>query len=125
MGMEQKVEFGPARCPAWAAVSELLARCYFPVQLRMIDGQLAFPDETPPEAWRELRVGAPGGMITIRRGSEGVELVTWGNADATLRQSWNALTWAFVASSQGSVLSGAGKLSAEEYRQRESMPPEI
>jgi hypothetical protein len=64
-------------------------------------------------------------MITIRRGSEGVELVTWGNADAALRQAWNALTWAFAACSQGSVLTGAGKLSAKEYRQRDSMPPEL
>src|SRR3712207_8342677 len=27
----------------------------------------SFPDEVPPEGWRELRVGTPQGMVTLRR----------------------------------------------------------
>jgi hypothetical protein len=125
MGIEQRVEFGAEGCPAWAAVAELLAKSKFPVQIRMIDGELAFPDETPPEGWRELRIGTAAGMVTVRRGQAGVDLVTWGNADPAMLEAWNALTWAFAARSQGCVLTPEGRLSAEEYRRRQSMPPEI
>jgi hypothetical protein len=59
--------------------------------MRMIDGELAFPDETPPDTWRELRVGTPSGMITLRREIDGVTLVIWGNADENLRRDWNTL----------------------------------
>jgi hypothetical protein len=123
VGMEQKVEFGDGGCPAFAAVAELLAQSKFPIQLRMIDGELAFPNEVPPDTWRELRLGTPAGMITVRRDAKGVELVTWGNADAALRQAWNALTWAFALCSKGTVLTAQGRMSADEYQRRESMPP--
>ena len=123
MGMEQRVHFGAAGCPAWAAIAELLARSNFPVQIRMIDGELALPDEVPPVDWGELRIGTPGGMITVRRTGEGVELVIWGNADPAMRLAWNALTLAFAQCSLGSVLTAEGMLSAEEYRRRESLPP--
>jgi hypothetical protein len=44
----------------------------------MIDGELAFPDEEPPEDWRELRIGTPEGMmVTIRRERDRVVLVVW------------------------------------------------
>ncbi len=46
----------------------------------MIDGQLAFPDEEPAADWRELRVGTPQGMVTVRRGKERMVFVTWGNS---------------------------------------------
>jgi hypothetical protein len=123
--MEQQVEFGTAGCPAWASVATLLAKSNYPVQIRMIDGELAFPDEAPPDAWRELRLGTPAGMITVRRSAGGAQLVTWGNADAAMRQAWNALTWAFAQCSEGQVVTPDGKLSAEAYRQREIMPPEL
>jgi hypothetical protein len=57
----------------------------------MIDGELALPDETPPHDWREIRIGAPGGMVTLRRETDGITLVIWGNADDQLRQDWNTL----------------------------------
>ena len=95
MGMDQTVSFAGAG-PDWAAVRDLLARHGYPVQMRMIDGQLAFPDEEPPEGWRELRVGTPQGMVTLRRGGGAVVCVTWGNADAALRQAWNALAWGWA-----------------------------
>jgi hypothetical protein len=123
MGMEQKVEFGPAGLPPWPAVTDVLKRHDFPVQMRMIDGQLAFPDETPPDNWKELRLGTPGGMITVRRQDNAVSLVTWGNADEAMRQAWNVLTWAFAEAGEGSVVGVDGRLSAAEYRTREKLLP--
>src|SRR4051794_39109172 len=102
MGMEQTVAF-PTAPPPWTAVAELLAGRGYAVQMRMIDGELSFPDEQPPEPWRELRVGTPQGMVTVRRAADRVVCVTWGNADAALRQAWNALAWAFAAAGQGMV----------------------
>jgi len=118
MGMEQRVEFGAAGCPPWPKVAALLAEHSFAVQVRMIDAELAFPDEAPPEEWRELRIGTPGGMITILRESNAVRLVTWGNADAVMRQGWNALTWAFAEAGAGTVITETGPATAEEFRQR-------
>ena len=64
--------------------------------MRMIDGELAFPDEGvgPGSARCRVHPGAASedGDAAPRR-PDGVTLVTWGNADAGLRQMWNALTW--------------------------------
>ncbi len=91
MGMDQKVIFAPEKSPTWRALVELLAQRKLSLQMRMIDGQLAFPDEAPPDAWRELRVGTSAGMITLRREADGITLVIWGNADENLLRDWNAL----------------------------------
>jgi hypothetical protein len=69
-----------------------------PAQMRMIDGQLAFPDEEPLADWRELRVALDGIMVTIRRGAEGVEVVTWGTADDAIRCAAEAVAQAFASS---------------------------
>jgi hypothetical protein len=90
--------------------------------MRMIDGQLAFPDEAPPEGWRELRVGTPGGMVTIRRETGQMVLVVWGNADAGLRQAWNALAWAMAEAGGGQVRTAEGALGAADYRGRAELP---
>jgi len=91
MGMDQKVLFAPEKKPTWPQLAQLLASRTLPVELRMIDGELAFPDETPPDTWRELRVGTPAGMITLRREPDGITLVIWGNADQKLLRDWNTL----------------------------------
>jgi hypothetical protein len=96
MGVEQTVTFPGGAVPAWREVQELLARSGFPVQLRMIDGELAFPDEMPTELWRKLRVGSAAGMVTLRRGPDAVTFVTWGNAEVPLLRARNALAWAFA-----------------------------
>ncbi len=121
MGMDQKVIFPPEKTPTWPALAQLLAAKNFPLQMRMIDGELAFPDETPPENWRELRVGAKGGMITLRRDADGITLVTWGNADADMRQAWNALAWAVAHLSAGTI----GKQSADEFKKTAELPGEL
>jgi hypothetical protein len=122
MGMNQTVTFAERAVPPWTAVSDLLARRGFPVQVRMIDGELAFPDEAPPASWRELRVGTPHGMVTLRREKQGIVFVTWGNADAPMRQAWNALAWACAEAGGGQSLSSSGPQSAAEFFQTAELP---
>lgn len=118
MGMDQKVAFAPEKMPAWPQLTQFLAAKQFAIDLRMIDGELSFPDETPPDTWRELRVGTPGGMITLRRDPDGVTLVVWGNADAKMRQAWNALAWA-IAHLSGGTING---MSASEFATSADLP---
>jgi hypothetical protein len=82
MGLEQTVTF-PDTVPTWHDVQELLANRGFPIQVRIIDGQLAFPDEIPEEPWHELRVSSDAGMVTFRREQNRVVLITWGQYRCT------------------------------------------
>jgi hypothetical protein len=125
MGMDQKVVFPRENMPTWAQVADLLAQRKFPIQLRMIDGELAFPDETPPHDWRELRVGTSAGMVTLRREADGITLVIWGNADITMRQAWNALAWALGSLTGGSVHTSTSVLSAAEFAKAAELPDEM
>jgi hypothetical protein len=122
MGLEQTVTFTEGSLPPWDEVGALLARRGFPVQVRMIDDQLAFPDERPPATWRELRLGTPQGMVTLRRASDRVVVVTWGNADAGLRRAWNALAWALAEATGGLVQSPGGSLSAAAFLRGADLP---
>lgn len=79
MGMEKRIAL-PSGIPPWERVVEALRP--ETVEMRMIDGELSFPEEVPPEGWRELRVAHGGSMVTIRRGEGEIILVCWGNADA-------------------------------------------
>jgi hypothetical protein len=121
MGQERVVTFAGGVVPPWPSVGELLTRSGFPVQMRMIDGQLAFPDEQPPESWAELRVGTSQGMVTIRRVADRVRLVTWGNADAAMVQAWNALAWAFAELGGGRV----DGQSPDEFRRQADLPASL
>jgi hypothetical protein len=123
MGVELVVTFRDRQPPAWPAVAELLAKHGWPVQMRMIDGELAFPDEQPPDAWREIRVAA-GAMVTIRRGEGEVRLVAWGNADEAQRRLWQALAWAFASAGEGLVRTEQGEESAAAFGQRTGLFPE-
>jgi hypothetical protein len=96
MGMELRTVFGPAGCPRWPDVATRLAEAGFPPTVRMIDGELALPDETPPDSWRELRVSTGPGMITIRRDDTGVTVIIWANADEAMHKAWEAVARAFV-----------------------------
>jgi hypothetical protein len=122
MGMEHTVLFKGSP-PTWSAVRDLLARRGFAVQMRMIDGQLAFPDEEPEEPWSELRVATAAGMVTLSRAGNQVKAVVWGNAEPALQQFWNALTWAFAEVGDGTVESPEGSLSAEMFRQHTRLDP--
>src|SRR2546423_10979165 len=104
MGMEQHVEFPTAPPPGWQEIGDFLKGRGWGVQLRMIDGQLAFPDEEPPAGWKELRVGTDQGMVTVRRDGNRLTFVTWGNADQLLFQAWNGLVWACAHVGNGQII---------------------
>jgi hypothetical protein len=124
MGMDRKVTI-PDAFPIWGRLADFLAARQFPVKTMMVDGELSLPDEQPPDAWRELRVGTPLGMVTLRREVDGVRLVTWGNADGPLRQAWNALTWALAEVFGGVIHDEAGSMSAAEFARQTDLPPGI
>jgi hypothetical protein len=121
MGLELSVTFAGMPAPAWAEVAGLLARHGLAVQMRMIDGELAFPDETPAETWRELRLGTPTGMVTVRREPDQIQLIVWGNADAGLQQAKNVLAWAFAKTAGGQILTSGGPLAADEFLRQEGL----
>lgn len=123
MGMDQKVSLGERLVPSWPTVRDFLKQHGVAVQMRMIDGQLAFPDEEPPESWKELRVAVGQAMVTFRRAADGVVFVTWGNADLAMRQAWNALTWAYAELGIGTVATAGGVLDAAAFRRQAEMPP--
>lgn len=123
MGMDQKVLFPPERLPVWPAIVETLAARQVSLQMRMIDGQLAFPDELPPDTWRELRVAGNGGMVSLLRDSEGVNLVVWGNADRSLRETWNALAHVLAELTGGRVRTVKGDHSPSEFIRAAELPP--
>jgi hypothetical protein len=123
MGMQQIVTFSESRPPSWPTARGLLASRGFAIQVRMIDGELAFPDEEPPENWRELRVATrEGQIVTVRRESDRVLLIVWGNADAKLVQAWNVLTWAFAETGNGQIQTVDGSYTAAEYGSRFDVP---
>jgi len=103
MGLDLRIVFPQAQAPSWPAVADHLAQRRVPVQLRMIDGALALPDETPPENWRELRLGTPHGMVTLRRESDGLRVVIWGNAHQGLLQDRDAIAAVVAELTQGTL----------------------
>lgn len=121
MGVEQSVTFASG-VPDWTAVKAVLQRVNYGMQMRMIDGQLAFPDEEPAADWRELRLGTAGGMVTVRREPGRAIFVIWGNADAALLRGRNALIWAFAEAGQGLV---EGSQSAADFFQTADLPTEL
>lgn len=104
MGLTQTVTC-PRGAPAWDSLREHLVKRGLTPQLRMIDGELSFPDETPGPEWRELRLALPQGMVTLRRAGDKLAFVVWGNADAALVAAWNALVQATAEFSGGEVFS--------------------
>lgn len=82
MGLDRKIVLQAP--PAWQTWTGRLAQQGLTATLRMVDGELAFPDEVPAESWRELRISLPAGMVTLRREDDGVRLVVWGNASEQL-----------------------------------------
>jgi hypothetical protein len=105
--------------PAWPAVSGRFEQARPGVlQLRMIDGELVFPDEAVPEGWREVRVAAGGAMVTVRRQEDRVVLVVWGNADTAQLDLRAYLAWAWAAAGEGLVQTEAGPLGAAAFAQK-------
>ena len=90
MGLTRTIHFSNG-VPTWEALRDHLARLGLSLQLRMIDGQLAFPDEAPSAEWQELRVSVPQGPITLKRLGQAVAFVIWGNAAPDLLETWDAV----------------------------------
>jgi hypothetical protein len=119
------VTFPGGAPPAWPAVRDLLARRGFAVRMRMIDGQPAFPDEEPAEGWREIRVAAADGMVTVRRDGIRVAFVTWGNAGRGILQAANALAWAFAEAGAGTIDAPVGPLAAAAFVRTVDLPESL
>jgi hypothetical protein len=122
MGLQQSVSFAQGIVPRWTDVSELLERCKFPVQVRMIDGELALPDDAVADNWRDLRVSTPLGMVTVRREGEGIIVATWSNAAADLKQAWNALAWAFAEVGDGRIDTPEGQRDRKSFHRSADLP---
>jgi hypothetical protein len=89
----------------------------------MIDGLPAFPDETPAEDWRELRVGFAAGMVTLRRGTDSLICVVWSSAGPALLAARDQLAWACAAAGQGIVGTPDGEFPTNEFAERSGLSP--
>ena len=123
MGLDVTVRFPAGSVPAWDAIRGQLARVGEPAPLRMIDGLPAFPDESPDAGWRELRVGVASGMVTLRRSGDAITCVVWSNADAALLAGRDRVAWACAAAGDGSVVTPAGEVSADEFARLSNISP--
>ncbi|MGF1583159.1 MAG: hypothetical protein ACFCD0_27880 [Gemmataceae bacterium] len=131
MGIEREIEVPPDTIISWEAIDRCLKENNFIVEMRMIDNELAFPDEIPPADWKEIRVGTPPGMITLRKtqvtksqdvSNQRLQVIVWGNANEDMVQAWNAIAWACAQSLEGSIIGQDGNLSATEFRQQTTFP---
>lgn len=123
MGLDCTIRFPAGSVPAWDTIKSQLARVGEPAPFRMIDGLPAFPDESPEENWHELRVGAGGGMVTLRRGADSLTCVVWSNADPALLAARDRIAWACAVAGQGSVLTETGEMSPSEFAQQRGLQP--
>jgi hypothetical protein len=71
---------------SWEDFLEHCQRKNLSMEMRMIDGNLAFPDEKPEPDWREVRIATANGMITLRRELGAIRFVIWGNASPELME---------------------------------------
>ena len=115
MGLDCAIRFPAGSVPVWDAIKGQLAQLGEPAPLRMIDGLPAFPDETPEDTWRELRIGFPAGMVSLRRGSDSLTCVIWSNADAALLAARDRVAWACASAGQGTISTPTGEVAADEF----------
>lgn len=123
MGLDRAVRFPTPATPTWDAIRTQLVRVGEAAPLRMIDGLPAFPDELPPDDWRELRVGTAAGMVTVRRGTGVLTCVVWGNADPDLNAAWAKVVWACAAAGGGAVDTPDGPKPADEFARAAGLNP--
>ncbi|MBN9118523.1 MAG: hypothetical protein J0I06_05080 [Planctomycetes bacterium] len=123
MGLDRTIRFPAGAVPAWDAIKGQLARVGEPAPLRMIDGLPAFPDESPEEGWRELRVGVAAGMVTVRRGPDSLTCVVWSNADPALLAARDLIAWACASAGPGIVDTAAGAVPADEFARNCGISP--
>ena len=102
MGLQRDVTFA-GEPPAWSALRDRLAAAGLAAGLRMVDGLPAFPDEEPEPGWRELRLGTPGGMVTLRLAPGRLSVVVWGNAGPELLRERDQVVAALAGLTGGAV----------------------
>lgn len=117
MGLELMVRPAPNAPITWESLRDFLQARQIPLQLRMIDNQLAFPDESPPADWTELRFSSASGMMTLRRDVDSLRLVIWGNADPSLVQAWRIVAWACATLTEGLIDEEAKSRTAADFKQ--------
>ena len=83
MGLELVVAGGAAR-PLGSLV-ESLAAAGVAATIIMIDGGLVAPGAPLPAAWRDVRLRAAEGTVTVARRGADLAVVVFGNADEALR----------------------------------------
>jgi hypothetical protein len=123
MGLDCTVRFPAGVVPEWEAIKGQLARVGELARLRMIDGLPAFPDESPEPGWRELRIGFPAGMVTLRRSADALACVIWSNADAALLATRDRVAWASATAGDGKVVTSTGGLAADEFARLVGLSP--
>lgn len=123
MGLDVTVRFPAGSVPAWDTIRGQLARVGESAPLRMIDGLPAFPDESPDDGWRELRVGVASGMVTVRHAGDAIACVVWSNADAELLAGRDRVAWACAAAGGGTVVTPTGEISADEFARLSNISP--
>ena len=115
MGLDRTIRFPTRETPGWGAIQSELARAGISPVLRTIDGLPAFPDEIPEPGWKELRLGVPAGMVTIRCGPGLFTCAIWGNADEQLQLAWSKVIWACASAGSGTIEMPTGMLSPNEF----------
>lgn len=116
MGMETRVRSESVASLSWNQIAAEMEKIGSPCQMRMIDGELAFPDETPPDNWRELRLGTAAGMVTLKREEKELSVVIWGNADPALLRDSRQLAWICASLANGKIEVDGGWIGAEEFQ---------
>jgi hypothetical protein len=115
MGLDQTIRFPTDEIPSLEAIRAELLRVGQSVVVMMIDGLPAFPDEIPEPGWKELRLGSPSGMITLRAGLGSINCVIWGNSDDTLKLAWSKVIWASATAGNGQIDSPTGPVTPSEF----------
>jgi hypothetical protein len=85
MGLEVVVPRGDA--VPLQPLLDALATAGLPATIAMVDDALRAPTAPPPEAWRDVRLRTPAGMVTLARRAGGVAVIVFGNADAALQDA--------------------------------------
>src|SRR5262245_12570740 len=75
MGVQASFRFPSGSAPSWDAIRSAIATSGESPVVRMIDGMPAFPDEAPPDEWKEIRIGLAGAMVTLLRSPGVIEVV--------------------------------------------------
>jgi hypothetical protein len=117
MGMQREIVFESA-APDWEAIHERLVAGGHEPGMRLIDGEIALPDEEPPDGWRELRVTIDGSMVTVAREAQRATVTTWGGAEGATRRAWALACWALAAAGSGTVHTDEGALNANAFAER-------